>query len=46
MPWGLVAGTPVVVLFAIPLIPIAVTVAIVRHQLLDIRLVVSRAWPG
>jgi len=34
------------VLFAIPLIPIAVTVAIVRHQLLDIRLVVSRmlAW--
>ena len=46
LPWGLVAGTPVEVLFAIPLIPIAVTVAIVRHQLLDIRLVVSRllAW--
>jgi two-component system NarL family sensor kinase len=43
IPWGLVAGTPVVVLFAFPLIPIAVTVAIVRHQLLDIRLVVSRA---
>ena len=40
---GLVAGTPVVVLLAIPLIPAAVTVAIVRHQLLDIRLVVSRA---
>jgi two-component system NarL family sensor kinase len=46
LPWGLVAGTPVEVLFAIPLIPIAVTVAIVRVQLLDIRLVVSRllAW--
>jgi signal transduction histidine kinase len=43
LPWGFLAGTPVVVLFAIPLIPIAVTVAIVRHQLLDIRLVVSRA---
>ena len=43
LPWGLVAGTPVAVLFAIPLIPVAVTVAIVRYQLLDIRLVVSRA---
>jgi signal transduction histidine kinase len=43
LPWGFVAGTPIVVLFAIPLIPIAVTVAIVRHQLLDIRLVISRA---
>jgi two-component system NarL family sensor kinase len=34
------------VLFAIPLIPIAVTVAIVRQELLDIRLVVARllAW--
>jgi two-component system NarL family sensor kinase len=42
-PWAFVAGTPVVVLFTIPLIPIAVTMAIVRHQLLDIRLVVSRA---
>jgi signal transduction histidine kinase len=43
LPWGFVAGTPVVVLFTIPLIPISVTVAILRHQLLDIRLVVSRA---
>lgn len=43
LPWGFVAGTPVVVLFAIPLIPVAVTIAIIRHQLLDIRLVVSRA---
>ena len=46
LPWGLVASTPVEVLFAIPLIPIAVTVAIVRQELLDIRLVVARllAW--
>jgi signal transduction histidine kinase len=43
LPWSFVAGTPIVVLFAIPLIPVAVTVAVVRHQLLDIRLVVSRA---
>ncbi len=43
VPWGFVAGTPVAALFAIPLIPIAVTVAVVRHQLLDIRLVISRA---
>lgn len=42
-PWAFVAGTPVAVLFAIPLIPLAVTVAVVRHQLLDIRLVLSRA---
>ncbi|RZT07434.1 histidine kinase [Kribbella sp. VKM Ac-2569] len=42
-PWSFVAGTPILVLLAIPLIPIAVAVAIVRHQLLDIRLVVSRA---
>ncbi|MEU4395981.1 histidine kinase [Kribbella sp. NPDC023855] len=42
-PWALVSGTPIVVLLAIPLIPVSVAVAIVRHQLLDIRLVVSRA---
>ncbi|TWP50410.1 two-component sensor histidine kinase [Lentzea tibetensis] len=41
-PWSLVTGTPIVVLFAIPLIPVAVTIAIIRHRLLDIRLVVSR----
>ena len=41
--WGQVAGTPVAVLLLIPLIPLAVTLAIVRHGLLDIRLVVSRA---
>ena len=43
VPWSLVSGTPVVVLLAIPLIPLAVAVAILRHQLFDIRLVVSRA---
>ena len=43
IPWALVAGTPVLVLFAIPLIPIAIALAIVRHQLLDIRVVISRA---
>ena len=43
IPWSLVAGTPVLVLFAIPLIPVAIAAAIVRHHLLDIRLVVSRA---
>ena len=31
------------VLLPIPLIPVAVTVAVVRHRLLDIRLVASRA---
>jgi two-component system, NarL family, sensor kinase len=46
VPWSLVAGTPVFVLFTIPLIPVAVTVAVIRHQLLDIRLAISRllAW--
>ncbi|MEV8376590.1 histidine kinase [Kribbella sp. NPDC056861] len=42
-PWALVTGTPILVLLAIPLIPISVMIAIVRHQLFDIRLVVSRA---
>lgn len=42
-PWAFIAGTPILVLLAIPLIPIAVAVAIVRYQLLDIRLVISRA---
>jgi signal transduction histidine kinase len=46
VPWTFVSGTPVAVLFTIPLIPLAVTVAIIRHQLLDIRLAISRllAW--
>ena len=42
VPWALVAGTPITVLFAIPLIPVSITVAVLRHQLLDIRLVVAR----
>ena len=41
-PWSLVAGTPLIVLFAIPLLPIGITVAILRHGLLDIRLVLAR----
>jgi signal transduction histidine kinase len=43
VPWSLVAGTPIFVLFAIPLIPVSVAVAILRRGLFDIRLVVSRA---
>jgi signal transduction histidine kinase len=42
-PWSFVAGTPIAVLFTIPLVPLAIAVAVIRHQLLDIRLVVSRA---
>ncbi len=41
-PWALVAGTPLLVLFTIPLLPAAVAVAVLRHGLLDIKLVVSR----
>ncbi|MET0695219.1 MAG: two-component sensor histidine kinase, partial [Propionibacteriaceae bacterium] len=41
--WGLVANSSILVLFTIALIPIAVTVAVVRYQLLDIRLVLARA---
>lgn len=41
-PFALVAGTPIAVLFTIPLVPIAITVGILRHQLLDIRLVIAR----
>lgn len=36
-------GFPVVILTAIALIPIAMTIAVLRHRLLDIRLVWSRA---
>ncbi len=41
--WVFVQGTPIGVLFAIPLVPVAITVAVLRHNLLDIRLLVSRA---
>jgi two-component system, NarL family, sensor kinase len=42
IPWGIFGTGPVLGLLVIPLIPVAVTIAILRHQLLDIRLVVSR----
>jgi len=45
--WGPEPGSPdgqiVLVLLVIPLVPAAITVAVLRHQLLDIRLVFSRA---
>ena len=41
-PWSLVAGTPIAVLFALPLLPAGIAVAVLRHQLLDIRLVLAR----
>jgi signal transduction histidine kinase len=43
LPWSFVAGTPIAVLFTIPLIPAAIAIAVLRHQLLDIRLVLARA---
>ena len=42
IPWALIAGTPLAVLFTIPLLPAAVAAGVLRHQLLDIRLVVAR----
>ncbi len=41
-PWALVSGTPLAVLFAIPLLPAGIAVAILRHGLLDVRLVLAR----
>ena len=41
--WGIFNSGPILGLLALSLIPVAVTVAILRHQLLDIRVVVSRA---
>jgi two-component system NarL family sensor kinase len=41
--WGIFGTGPVLGLLVIALIPTAVTVAILRYRLLDIRLVVSRA---
>jgi two-component system, NarL family, sensor kinase len=40
--WGVFGAGPVLGLLVITLIPAAVTIAILRYQLLDIRLVVSR----
>jgi two-component system, NarL family, sensor kinase len=40
--WGIFDAGPVLGLLVFPLIPAAVTIAILRYQLLDIRLVVSR----
>jgi signal transduction histidine kinase len=41
--WGIFGAGPILGLLVIPLIPAAVTIAILRYRLLDIRLVVSRA---
>lgn len=43
VPWGLFGAGPVLLLLAIALVPAAITVAVLRHELLDIRLVLSRA---
>lgn len=43
LPRWIVGDGPILLLLAVPLVPIAITIAILRHQLLDIRLVVSRA---
>ncbi|MGH3765485.1 MAG: sensor histidine kinase [Pseudonocardiaceae bacterium] len=40
--WGIYQLTPILALLLIVLVPAAMTIAILRHQLLDIRLVVSR----
>ncbi|WP_433783087.1 sensor histidine kinase [Actinomycetospora sp. CA-101289] len=42
VPWGLFDAGPILQLLAIALVPAAMTVAVLRHQLLDIRLVLSR----
>ena len=41
--WGVFGAGPILGLLVIPLIPAAITIAILRYQLLDIKLVVSRA---
>ncbi len=43
IPWALVSGTPIIVLFAIPVLPAGIAVAVLRHGLLDIRLVIARS---
>jgi two-component system NarL family sensor kinase len=41
--WGVFGTGPILGLLVLPLIPAAITIAILRYQLLDIRLVVFRA---
>lgn len=43
LPRFIVGDGPILLLLTVPLVPIAITIAILRYQLLDIRLVVSRA---
>ena len=43
VPWALFDAGPILQLLAIALVPAAMTIAVLRHQLLDIRLVLSRA---
>jgi two-component system, NarL family, sensor kinase len=43
LPRWIYGDGPILLLLAVPLVPVAITIAILRHQLLDIRLVVSRA---
>ena len=43
VPWALVAGTPLVVVYSIPLIPAAIALAILRHGMLDIRWAIARS---
>jgi two-component system NarL family sensor kinase len=42
VPWGLFGAGPILQLLALALVPAAITIAVLRHQLLDIRLVLSR----
>jgi signal transduction histidine kinase len=43
LPRFIVGTGPILLLLAFPLIPVAITIAILRYQLLDIRLALSRA---
>ena len=43
LPWALFQSGPILQLLAIALVPAAIAIAVLRHQLLDIRLVLSRA---
>jgi signal transduction histidine kinase len=42
VPWGLFTAGPILELLSIALVPAAMTIAVLRYQLLDIRLVLSR----